>query len=420
MAVNTAQTMPAATRTLFEDEVKMKWHDGNLLRGNHRAGPDSAHRAKAADDTGFPGRGSSRDECFPASGSRFRSDAGSQLGCQPDGVGATVRTESVVATGVEPSASGTAEVAHPVIEVTSLHKAYGATVAVEDVSFGVGEGEIFGILGPNGAGKTTTVECMSGLRAPDGGTIGVLGLDPQRDRHAIRELVGVQLQEGSMPPKLTVRELVDLFASFYTDPADARELIELLGLTAKRDDYYKRLSGGQKQRLSIALALIGNPKVAILDELTTGLDPQARRETWSLIEGVRDRGVTIVLVTHFMDEAERLCDRVALIDSGRVIAIDTPARLAEREGGGNHMRFHPSRPFDDALLTALPEVDRLEHQGDRIVVSGNGDLLNAVISALATAGSEAKDVQLESATLEDAFVRLTGHPSGTAEEDGKR
>ncbi len=332
----------------------------------------------------------------------------------------SVHVESVVATGVEPSASGTAEVAHPVIEVTSLHKAYGATVAVEDVSFGVGEGEIFGILGPNGAGKTTTVECMSGLRAPDGGTIGVLGLDPQRDRHAIRELVGVQLQEGSMPPKLTVSELVDLFASFYTDPADARELLERLGLTAKRDDYYKRLSGGQKQRLSIALALIGNPKVAILDELTTGLDPQARRETWSLIEGVRDRGVTIVLVTHFMDEAERLCDRVALIDSGRVIAIDTPARLAEREGGGNHMRFHPSRPFDDALLTALPEVDRLEHQGDRIVVSGNGDLLNAVISALATAGSEAKDVQLESATLEDAFVRLTGHPSGTSEEDGKR
>jgi len=333
---------------------------------------------------------------------------------------ASVRVEGVVATGVERSASGRAEVAHPVIEVTSLHKAYGATVAVEDVSFSINEGEIFGILGPNGAGKTTTMECMSGLRVPGSGTIGVLGLDPQRDRHTIRELVGVQLQEGSMPPKLTVRELLDLFASFYANSADAGELLELLGLTGKRDDYYKRLSGGQKQRLSIALALIGNPKVAILDELTTGLDPQARRETWSLIEGVRDRGVTIVLVTHFMDEAERLCDRVALIDSGRVIAIDTPARLAEREGGGNHMRFHPSRPFDDALLTALTEVDHLEHQGDRIVVSGRGDLLNAVISALATAGSDAKDVQLESATLEDAFVRLTGHTSGTSEQDGKR
>jgi ABC-2 type transport system ATP-binding protein len=334
-------------------------------------------------------------------------------------VSATSHVNGLV-TGARLSGSRGNEIAHPVIEVTDLHKAYGATVAVEDVSFGVGEGEIFGILGPNGAGKTTTVECLSGLRVPDGGTISVLGLDPQRDRHALRELVGVQLQEGSMPPKLTVGELVDLFASFYPSPADAGELLELLGLTAKRGDYYKRLSGGQKQRVSIALALIGNPKVAILDELTTGLDPQARRETWGLIESVRDRGVTIVLVTHFMDEAERLCDRVALIDSGRVIAMDTPVRLAEREGGGNHMRFHPSRPFDDALLTGLPEVDRLEHQGDRVVVSGSGDLLNAVISALASADTEAKDVQLESATLEDAFVRLTGHSSQTSAKDGGR
>jgi ABC-2 type transport system ATP-binding protein len=309
---------------------------------------------------------------------------------------------------------------HLVIEVASLRKAYGTTVAVEDVSFEIDEGEIFGILGPNGAGKTTTVECMSGLRVPDRGRIGVLGLDPQRDRHAVRQVMGVQLQEGSMPPKLTVRELLDLFASFYPNPADAEELLELLGLTGKRDDYYKSLSGGQKQRLSIALALIGNPRVAILDELTTGLDPQARRETWSLIERVRDRGVTIVLVTHFMDEAERLCDRVALIDAGRVIAIDTPAGLAEREGGGSHMGFHPSRPFDETVLTALPEVDRLERQGDRIVITGTGDLLNAVMSALATAGIEAKDVQLKSATLEDAFIRLAGHASGTSEKDGRR
>jgi ABC-2 type transport system ATP-binding protein len=315
-----------------------------------------------------------------------------------------------VGPGAEPT-KAVVDVAHPVIEVIGLHKTYGSTVAVEDVSFAVGEGEIFGILGPNGAGKTTTVECLSGLRVPDRGRIAVLGLDPQRDRHVLRELVGVQLQEGSMPPKLTVGELVDLFASFYLHPADAGELLELLGLTGKRDDYYKGLSGGQKQRLSIALALIGNGRVAILDELTTGLDPQARRETWGLIEGVRDRGVTVILVTHFMDEAERLCDRVALIDGGRVIAIDTPVGLAEREGGGNHMRFHPSRAFDDALLTELQEVDRVEHQGDRVVVSGSGDLLGAVVSALATAGVEVHDVQLESATLEDAFVRLTGRAS---------
>jgi ABC-2 type transport system ATP-binding protein len=329
------------------------------------------------------------------------------------------RVHARLGTGSEPASRTTAEI-DPVIEVAGLHKEYGATIAVNDVSFAVGEGEIFGILGPNGAGKTTTVECLSGLRVPDRGTISVLGLDPQRDRHTVRALVGVQLQEGLMPSKLTVGELVDLFASFYPSPVDAGELLEQLGLTGKRDHYYKRLSGGQKQRVSIALALIGNPKVAILDELTTGLDPQARRETWGLIEGVRNRGVTIVLVTHFMDEAERLCDRVALIDSGRVIATDTPTGLAEGEGGGNHMRFHPSRPFDDALLSGLPEVVRLEHQGDRVVASGNGDLINAVISALATAGVEAHEVQLESATLEDAFVRLAGHSSETPNGTGER
>jgi len=332
----------------------------------------------------------------------------------------SARAEISVRTGTQRSERPVAGVAHPVIEVVSLHKAYGATVAVEDVSFAVAEGEIFGILGPNGAGKTTTVECLSGLRVPDRGTVRVLGVDPQRQRHVIREWVGVQLQEGSLRGKLRVGELVDLFASFYTHPADARELLDLLDLTSKRGDYYKSLSGGQKQRLSIALALIGNPKIAILDELTTGLDPQARRETWGLIETIRDRGVTIVLVTHFMDEAERLCDRVALIDAGGVIAMDSPLGLAEREGGGNHMRFHPSRPFDDALLTALPEVDRLDHQGDRIVVGGTGDLLNAVISALASANIEAKDVQLESATLEDAFVRLTSHRSENSNGDGRR
>ncbi len=345
-------------------------------------------------------------------------DAQSGVACEARPMSATARLDGLVQAGAEPADGGT--VSRPVIEVAGLHKAYASTVAVEDVSFAVGQEEIFGILGPNGAGKTTTVECLSGLRVPDAGTISILGLDPRRDHHELRELVGVQLQEGSMPSKLTVRELIDLFASFYASPADAAELLGLLGLTAKCDEYFKRLSGGQKQRLSIALALIGGPKVAILDELTTGLDPQARRETWSLIEGVRDRGVTIVLVTHFMDEAERLCDRVALIDSGRVIATDTPTRLAERGGGGDHMRFHPSRPFDDALLTGLPEVDRLEHQGDRIVVSGTGDLLNAVISALTTVDTEAHDVRLESATLEDAFVRLTGHSSGTSEEDAER
>jgi len=306
--------------------------------------------------------------------------------------------------------------AHPVIEVSGLRKSYGSTLAVRDVSLEVEEGEIFGILGPNGAGKTTTVECISGLRKPDSGTISVLGLDPQRDRAVLRERVGVQLQEGALRPQLTVAETVHLFASFYAQPADTEELIDMLGLGPKRNAYYRRLSGGQKQRLSIALALVGNPQVAILDELTTGLDPQARRETWRLIETVRDRGITILLVTHFMDEAERLCNRVAVIDSGRVVALDTPVRLAAREGGGNHMRFRPSKPFEDRVLTDLAEVDRVEHEGLRVVVSGTGELLNAVVRALTAAGVEALEVQLESATLEDVFLRLV-QPSSKSHEE---
>jgi ABC-2 type transport system ATP-binding protein len=229
------------------------------------------------------------------------------------------------------------------------------------------------------SGKTTTVECVSGLRVPDRGTISVLGLDPRRDRAALRECVGVQLQEGSLRSKLTAFELVDLFASFYAHPADPGELLDMLGLAPKRDDYYKRLSGGQKQRLSIALALVGSPEIAILDELTTGLDPEARHETWELIEGIRASGVTVLLVTHYMDEAERLCDRVALIDSGRVIALDTPTRLAESAGGGSHLRFRPSRPVDDALLTGLAEVTQLRHEGVQPAMKTGPERLRSVM-----------------------------------------
>ena len=294
-----------------------------------------------------------------------------------------------------------------VIEVRNLHKTYGDTVAVDDVSFTVREGEIFGILGPNGAGKTTTVECVEGLRTANRGEISVLGLDPRRDRAELTQQLGVQLQDSQLPDRLKVAEALDLYSSFYRAPADWRTLMDVLGLADKAGTRFKKLSGGQKQRLSIALALVGNPRVAVLDELTTGLDPQARRDTWSLIEGVRDRGVTIVLVSHFMEEAERLCDRVAVIDSGRVVAIDTPAALAERVETEQRIQFRPSAPLDDALLTSLPEVTSVLHRGEVVVVTGNSDAINAVMSVLARNHIVAQQLRVEQANLEDAFLALT-------------
>jgi len=299
----------------------------------------------------------------------------------------------------------------PAIEIAHLRKTYGTLAAVDDVSFSVADGEIFGILGPNGAGKTTTVECAIGLRSPDAGTIRLMGLDPHADRDEVHQIVGVQLQAGALPPKLRVGEILRMYRSFYRDPADVGELTEALGLAAKRNDYYRSLSGGQRQRLSVALALIGQPKIAVLDEMTTGLDPQARRDAWELIENIRDRGVTIVLVTHFMEEAERLCDRVALIDNGHLVALDTPASLAARARGGKTVRFLPSAPFDDGLLTELPEVTRVEHQGQHVIVTGTGELVNAVLLSLAAAGVTARDVELDSSNLDDAFVKLTGKHS---------
>jgi ABC-2 type transport system ATP-binding protein len=299
----------------------------------------------------------------------------------------------------------------PAVEIAHLRKTYGTLTAVDDVSLAVAEGEIFGILGPNGAGKTTAVECAIGLREPDAGTVRLLGLDPRADRAEVHEIVGVQLQSSAFPAKLRVREILDMYRSFYRRPADVGELVGALGLADKRNDYYKSLSGGQRQRLSVALALIGRPRIAVLDEMTTGLDPQARRQAWELIEGIRDRGVTIVLVTHFMEEAERLCDRVALFDRGRVVALDTPAGLAARARGGKTVRFAPSAPFDEGLLTGLPEVTRVGRQGQHVVVTGTGDLVNAVILALHAAGVTARDVQLDASNLEDAFVKLTENGS---------
>jgi ABC-2 type transport system ATP-binding protein len=295
-----------------------------------------------------------------------------------------------------------------IIEVDNLVKRYGDHTAVDGVSFAVEQGEIFGILGPNGAGKTTTVECVEGLRSPDSGAIRVCGIDPEHDTGELRHLLGAQLQESELPDKLEVGEAMELYSSFYREPADWRELIDTLNLNDKIGTQYRRLSGGQKQRLSIALALVGNPRVAVLDELTTGLDPQARRDTWDLIEGIRARGVTILLVTHFMEEAERLCDRLAVIDAGRLVALDSPAGLVKRVDDRQRIRFRPSAPLDHALLTALPEVASVERAGGQLVVTGTGNLLLAVTTVLARQQVIAADLRVEQTSLDDAFVALTG------------
>ncbi|PPK65639.1 ABC transporter ATP-binding protein [Actinokineospora auranticolor] len=297
-----------------------------------------------------------------------------------------------------------------IIQVDNLVKRYGDHTAVDGVGFTVDEGEIFGILGPNGAGKTTTVECVEGLRTPDDGVIRVCGLDPRRDEADLRQVLGAQLQESELPDKLRVDEALELYSSFYRAPVDWRELADTLNLTDKLGTRFKQLSGGQKQRLSIALALVGDPRVAVLDELTTGLDPQARRDVWDLIERVRARGVTILLVTHFMEEAERLCDRLAVIDAGRLVAIDTPAGLVAKVDDRQRIRFRPSGPLDHAVLTALPEVTAVERAGSQLVVTGTGNLLLAITTVLAREHVIAADLRVEQTTLDDAFVALTGRP----------
>jgi ABC-2 type transport system ATP-binding protein len=295
----------------------------------------------------------------------------------------------------------------PIIEVTGLRKVYGGRPAVDGVSFSVEDGEIFGILGPNGAGKTTTVECVEGLRVPDAGTVRVNGLDPAADRDRLTRFLGAQLQESRLQAKLTVREALELYSAFYPRPLDWRALAERLGLTPKLRTRFADLSGGQKQRLFIALALIGGPRVVVLDELTTGLDPRARRDTWTLIEEVRDSGVTVLLVTHFMEEAQRLCDRIAVIDSGRVAALDTPSGLIRRAAGNTVISFTPSRALDRADLEGLPEIDTVQLQHGRVTINGTDTTVNAVISLLARHQITAHQLRVVDATLDDAFLDLT-------------
>ncbi|MGQ4386055.1 ATP-binding cassette domain-containing protein [Streptomyces sp. SAS_270] len=294
-----------------------------------------------------------------------------------------------------------------VIEVSGLRKSYGGRAVVDGVSFAVEEGEIFGILGPNGAGKTTTVECVEGLRVPDAGRVRVTGLDPVADHEEVARVLGAQLQESELQAKLTVGEALELYASFYPRPADWRPLAERLGLTARLGTRFGKLSGGQKQRLFIALALVGSPRVVVFDELTTGLDPRARRDTWQLIEDVRASGVTVLLVTHFMEEAQRLCDRIAVIDQGRVAALDTPAGLIRRSAGSTVISFTPSAPLDERDLNTLPALASVEHKEGRLTLSGTDETVNAVLTLLARHRITAHQLRVTDATLDDAFLDLT-------------
>ncbi len=293
------------------------------------------------------------------------------------------------------------------ITVDHLHKTYGRTVAVDDISFSVERGEIFGILGPNGAGKTTTVECMQGLRSTDGGTIRVLGLDPTTQAAELRQRIGSQLQDSALPSRLRVAESLELFAAFAHSPVDCDELLTRWRLREQRDQAFDSLSGGQRQRLFIALAFVNSPELVFLDELTQGLDPQARRATWDLIREIRANGTTVVLVTHFMDEAEQLCDRVAVVDDGKVIALDTPQGLIDGLGLSSVVRFTTSEP-DLGWVERLDVVDSLTRHGEAVEIHGTGPVLALVASELVAHGIVPLDLRVDRPTVEDAFLAITG------------
>jgi ABC-2 type transport system ATP-binding protein len=302
------------------------------------------------------------------------------------------------------------DTAEPAVRVRTLRKTYGRTVALDEVSFDVRRGEIFGLIGPNGAGKTTTMECVEGLRKPDRGAIAVLGMDPIRHVYDLQQRIGVQLQQAQLQKRIKVGEAVDLWASLYPRHVDANRLIDQLGLSDKRDAWFMTLSGGQKQRLFIALALINDPELVFLDELTTGLDPQARRAIWDLVRGIRQRGKTVFLTTHLMEEAERLCDRVAIIDRGRTIDIGTPAELVARHSPGRTVTLQTDDAEAAERFRSIPRVESIERSADTVIIRGRGDdLVTNVIQCVAEHRMRVTDFRTEVPTLEDVFLRLTGH-----------
>jgi ABC-2 type transport system ATP-binding protein len=297
-----------------------------------------------------------------------------------------------------------------VIQVSGIRKTYGATVAVSEISFDVSEGEIFGLIGPNGAGKTTTMECVEGVRRPDRGAISILGLDPFRDVYQVQNRIGVQLQQAQLQKRIKVWEAVDLWASLYPNAVDGDRLLEQLGLSNKRNAWFMTLSGGQKQRLFIALALINDPEVVFLDELTTGLDPQSRRAIWDLVRGIRDRGKTVFMTTHLMEEAERLCDRVAIIEHGKIIDIGSPRELVSRHCPARTVELATGNELAEECLRRIPSVETVTRQDSRFTIQGLGeDFVTEVIQCLAENRIRVTDFRTVLPNLEDVFLKLTGH-----------
>jgi ABC-2 type transport system ATP-binding protein len=298
----------------------------------------------------------------------------------------------------------------PVIQVSGIRKTYGETVAVAEVSFEVGEGEIFGLIGPNGAGKTTTMECVEGVRRPDRGVISILGLDPFRDVYRLQNRIGVQLQQAQLQKRIKVWEALDLWASLYSTAVDGDRLLEQLGLANKRDAWFMTLSGGQKQRLFIALALINDPEVVFLDELTTGLDPQSRQAIWGLVRGIRERGKTVFMTTHLMEEAERLCDRVAIIEHGKIIDIGSPDELVRRHCPVRTVVLATRNALAEEHLSAIPYVEAVARQDGRFTIQGRGDdFVTEVIHCLSENRIRVTDFRTVLPNLEDVFLKLTGH-----------
>ena len=304
-----------------------------------------------------------------------------------------------------------------VVSCAAVSRNFGSFTALEDVSFEVREGEVFGVVGPNGAGKTTLLNCMEGLDRPSSGRVEVLGFDPVRDQHSLAQQIGVQLQSAALPPRLTVQDALELYSAFYERPRPWRELLTDLGIKDKANARVDRLSGGERQRVFVALALINRPRLAFLDELTTALDPQSRRNMWDTVEHVRDGGATVVLTTHYMEEAERLCDRVAIIDHGRLVALDTVASLIQQHAGDTTAKLilsaSPSAEFD---LTGVPGVTSARTEGRELTIRGAADGLQGVLAALAAHRITVTSMSTTTPGLEDVFLALTGRNITTEEQ----